>query len=90
MKSTEILRAVYNDKNVLKKVKQSIDEYATNLKSMDQLKNDCKDIEAHVKDTYGVPPTIFKKIVKASIVVNDVTDEVVEELELIREIAKSE
>lgn len=35
MKSIEILRAVYNDKEVLKKVKKSIDDYALNLKSMD-------------------------------------------------------
>ena len=89
MKTSELLRAVVNDKAVLKKVKKSIDEYATNLKSTDQLKKDCKEIEAYVKETYGLPPTIFKKIVKASMVVNDVTDDVVEEMELIREIAKS-
>ncbi len=89
MKTAEILRAVYNDKTVLKKVQKSIEEYSVNLRSMEQLKNDSKDIEKHVKDTYGLSPAIFKKIVKASLTVNDVTDEVVEEMELIREIAKS-
>ena len=90
MKSTEILRAIYNDKAVLKKLKKSIDEYATNLKSMGQLKQDTKDIEKFIKETYGITPTLFKKIVKSSMTHNDNTEEVVEELELIREIAKSE
>jgi CRISPR/Cas system CMR subunit Cmr6 (Cas7 group RAMP superfamily) len=90
MKSTEILRAIYNDKAVLKKLKKSIDEYATNLKSMSQLKQDTKDIEKFIKETYGVTPTLFKKIVKSSMTQNDNTEEVVEELELIREIARSE
>lgn len=89
MKSTEILRAVYNDKEVLKKVKKSIDEYALNLKSMDQLKRDSKEIETHVKETYGLSPTLFKKIVKASLTQNDTVDEVVDELQMINEIAKS-
>jgi hypothetical protein len=89
MKSTEILRAVYNDKEVLKKVKKSIDDYALNLKSMDQLKLDSKEIETHVKETYGLSPTLFKKIVKASLTQNDTVDEVVDELQMINEIAKS-
>lgn len=89
MKSTEILRAVYNDKEVLTKVKKSIDEYALNLKSMDQLKRDSKEIETHVKETYGLSPTIFKKIVKASLTQNDTVDDVVDELQMINEIAKS-
>lgn len=89
MKSTEILRAIYNDKEVLKKIKKSIDEYSINLKSMDQLKLDSKEIETHVKETYGLPPTLFKKIVKASLTQNDTVDEVVDELQMINEIAKS-
>ncbi|MBX9865452.1 MAG: hypothetical protein K2Y14_00950 [Burkholderiales bacterium] len=89
MKSIEILRAVYNDKEVLKKVKKSIDDYALNLKSMDQLKRDSKEIETHVKETYALSPTLFKKIVKASLTQNDTVDEVVDELQMINEIAKS-
>ena len=90
MKSSEILRAVYNDKEVLKKIRKSVDEHAINLKSMDQLKRDSKDIENHVKETYGLPSTMFKKIVKASLAMTDNVDEVIDELDLIRKIAKSE
>ena len=88
MKAIEILRAVYNDKEVLKKIRKSMDEYALNLRSMDQLKRDSKEIEVFVKETYGLPSTIFKKIVKASLTVNDTVDEVVDELQLINEIAR--
>lgn len=90
MKSSEILRAIYNDKEVLKKVRKSVDDYAMNIVSMKQIKNDAKEIEVYVKDTYGLPPSIFKKIVKSSLIINDPTDEVIDELSLIREIAQSE
>lgn len=90
MKSSEILRAIYNDKEILNKVRKSVDEYVINLRSMKQIKDDAKDIEAHVKETYGLPPSVFKKIVKCSLTLNDPTDEVIDELSLIREIAKSE
>ena len=90
MKSSEILRAVYNDKEVLKKIRKSVDEYAINLKSMDQLKRDSKDIENHVKETYGLPSAMFKKIIKVSLAMTDNVDEVIDELDLIRKIAKSE
>jgi uncharacterized protein (UPF0147 family) len=50
MKKVELLRAIYNDKEMLKKIRKSIDEYATNLKSMDQLKRDSREIEKFVKD----------------------------------------
>lgn len=90
MKTIEVLRAVYNDKEVLKKIRKSMDEYALNLRSMDQLKLDSKEIEAFVKETYGITPTMFKKIVKASMTQNDNVDEVIDELQMIREIAKSE
>lgn len=90
MKNVEILRAVYNDKEVLKKIRKSIDEYAINLKSMDQLKLDSKEIEAYVKETYGLTPAMFKKIVKASVAKSDNVDEVIDELQMIRDIAKAE
>lgn len=90
MKTIEILRAIYNDKEVLKKIHKSVEEYSINLKSMDQLKRDSKDIEKHIKETYGISPTIFKKIVKASLSQNDTTDEIVDELQLIKEIARTE
>lgn len=90
MKKVELLRAIYNDKEMLKKIRKSIDEYATNLKSMDQLKRDSREIEKFVKDTYNVPATLFKKIVKSSLIQNDNTDEVIDEMQIIREIAKSE
>ena len=94
MKSTfqthEILTAIYNDKEVLKKVKKSVEEYSINLRSMEQLRQDSKDIEKYVKDTYGIGATVFKKIVKSSMVQNDNVDELIEELQMIREIAKSE
>lgn len=61
MKNVEILRAVYNDKTVLTKIHKSIEEYVTNIRSMDQLKTDCKDIETHIKETYGLSPALFKK-----------------------------
>lgn len=88
MKTAELLRAILNDGTVLNKIKKSIDEYSTNIKSMDQLKRDSKEIEVFVKETYGLPSTIFKKIVKASLTVNDTVDEVVDELQLINEIAR--
>lgn len=50
MKQVELLRAIYNDKEVLKKIRKSIDEYALNQKSMDQLKRDSKEIEKHIKE----------------------------------------
>ncbi|MFN7094690.1 MAG: hypothetical protein ACK4M7_04925 [Burkholderiales bacterium] len=90
MKSIEILRAVYNDKEVLKKIRKSIDEYALNLKSMEQLKRDSKEIEAYIKETYNITPTTFKKIVKSSMANNDNIDEVIDELQMIRDIAKEE
>lgn len=88
MKTAELLRAILNDGTVLKKIKKSIDEYSTNIKSMDQLKRDSKEIEVFIKETYGLPSTIFKKIVKASLTVNDTVNEVVDELQLINEIAR--
>ena len=88
MKTAELLRAILNDGTVLNKIKKSIDEYSTNIKSMEQLKRDSKEIEVFVKETYGLPSTIFKKIVKASLTVNDTVDEVVDELQLINEIAR--
>ena len=88
MKTAELLRAILNDGTVLNKIKKSIDEYSTNIKSMDQLKRDSKEIEVFVKETYGLPSTIFKKIVKASLTVNDTVNEVVDELQLINEIAR--
>ena len=90
MKTIEILRAVYNDKAVLKKLHKSVEEYSINLKSMDQLKQDSKEIEKYIKETYGLSPTVFKKIVKASLTQNDTTDEIVDELQLIQEIARTE
>ena len=88
MKTAELLRAILNDGTVLNKIKKSIDEYSTNIKSMDQLKRDSKEIEVFVKETYGLPSNKFKKIVKASLTVNDTVDEVVDELQLINEIAR--
>jgi hypothetical protein len=90
MKSTELLRAIYNDKEVLKKIRKSIDEYAINQKSMDQLKLDSKEIEKYVKETYQITPTMFKKIVKATLSVNDNVDEIIDEMQLIRDIAKEQ
>jgi hypothetical protein len=90
MKSTELLRAIYNDKEVLKKIRKSIDEYAINQKSMDQLKSDSKEIEKYVKETYQITPTMFKKIVKATLTVNDNVDEIIDEMQLIRDIAKEQ
>ncbi len=90
MKPIEILRAVYNDKEVLKKIRKSINEYTVNLHSMEQLKRDSKEIETFVKETYGLTPSMFKKIVKATMTQNDNVDEVIDELQMIREIAKEE
>jgi hypothetical protein len=90
MKNIELLRAVYNDKEVLKKIRKSIDEYALNHKSMDQLKLDSKEIETYVKETYGIPTTLFKKIVKATLSQNDNTDEIIDEMQMIQEIAKAQ
>lgn len=90
MKNVDILRAVYNDKNILKKIRKSIEEYALNLKAVDQFKQDSKEIEIFIKETYGITPTLFKKIVKSSITQDDNTDEVIDEITMIREIAKAE
>lgn len=90
MKTVELLKAIYNDKETLKKIRKSVDEYAANIKSMDQLKRDSREIEQFVKDTYGIPATLFKRIVKSSLIQNDNTDEVIDELQMIRDIAKSE
>ena len=88
MQAAELLRAIYNDKEVLKKLRKSIDEYALNQRSMEQLKTDSKDIEQYVKNTHKIPPVLFKKIVKASLTMNDNTDELIDEMQLIRDIAK--
>ncbi len=90
MKSTKLLRAIYNDKEVLKKICKSIDEYAINQKSMDQLKLDSKEIEKYVKETYQITPTMFKKIVKVTLSINDNVDEIIDEMQLIRDIAKEQ
>ncbi|TXI93622.1 MAG: hypothetical protein E6Q33_02600 [Neisseriales bacterium] len=89
MKTNEILTAIYNDKEVLNKVKKSVEEYSTNLRSMEQLKQDCKDIEKHIKDAYGLSATVFKKIAKATMIINDNTKEVVDEIETIQLIAEA-
>ena len=88
MKALELLRAIFNDKAVLKKIHKSVDEYATNLKSMEQLKRDSKEIETYIKETYRLTPTMFKKIVKSRMSENDNVDEVIDELQIIRDIAK--
>ena len=90
MKATELLRAIYNDKEVLKKIRKSVDEYAINQRSMDQLKNDSKEIEKYVKEIYQITPAMFKKIVKANLTVNDNVDEIIDEMQLIRDIAKEQ
>lgn len=90
MKQVELLRAIYNDKSILKKIRKSIDEYALNQRSMDQLKLDSKEIEKYIKETYNISATLFKKIVKASMSQNDNTDEIIDEMQMIQEIAKSE
>ena len=89
MKTNEILTAIYNDREVLKKVKKSVEEYTTNLRSMDQLKQDSKDIEKHIKEAYGLPANAFKKICKATLIVNDNTNEVIDELETIKMVAEA-
>lgn len=88
MKPLELLRAIFNDKAVLKKIHKSVDEYAINLKSMEQLKRDSKEIETYIKETYKLTPTMFKKIVKSRMSENDNVDEVIDELQIIRDIAK--
>jgi len=88
MKSLELLRAIFNDKIVLKKIHKSVDEYAINLKSMEQLKRDSREIETYIKETYKITPTMFKKIVKSRMAENDNVDEVIDELQIIRDIAK--
>lgn len=90
MKPLVVLRAIYNDKDVLKKIRKSVEEYSINLKSMGQLKEDSKAIETYIKETYNISPSIFKKIVKASMTENDNTDEIIDELQMIRDIAKDE
>jgi hypothetical protein len=90
MKPIITLRAVYNNKEVLKKLRKSIGEYALNLRSMEQLKRDSKEIENYIKETYDISPTTFKKIVKASMVDNDNVGEIIDELQLINDIARAE
>ena len=87
MKTIEILTAVYNDKEVLTTIHKSIDEYSINLRSMDQLKRDTKDIETYIKEKYKISPTVFKKIVKAKMSDNSNVDTVIDELQLINDIA---
>ena len=88
MKSLELLKAIYNDKAVLKQIHKSVSEYATNMKSMEQLKRDSKEIETYIKDTYKLTPAMFKKIVKSSMREDDNVDDIIDELQIIRDIAK--
>ena len=90
MNNLEILHAIYNDKEILSELHKSIQEYAINLKSMDQLKLDSKDIEKFVKDNYRISPTLFKKIVKLSCEEDSNLEEVIDELQIIHEIAKAQ
>jgi len=90
MKPLITLRAVYNNKEVLKNFRKSIGEYALNLRSMEQLKRDSREIETYIKETYDISPTTFKKIVKASMVENDNVEETIDELQLINDIARAE
>jgi hypothetical protein len=90
MKPLITLRAVYNDKEVLKKLRKSIGEYALNLRSMEQLKRDSKEIETYIKETYDISSTTFKKIVKASTVENDNVEDIIDEMQIIRDIARAE
>ncbi len=90
MKNIQILKSVYNDKESLKKLHKSIDEYAINIKSMEQLKKDSKEIELYIKENFRISPTLFKKIVQFKITENDNVDEIIDELELIRDIAQIE
>ncbi len=77
-------------KNILKKIRKSLDEYIVNQQSMEQLKRDSKEIENYVKETYGIAPALFKKIVKAMNTQNDNTDEIIDEMQMIREIARAD
>ena len=88
MKNVQLLQAIYNDKEMLKKIHKSLDEYITNMRSMEQLRRDSKDIENHIKERYKITPTLFKKLAKAMTTQNDTTDEVIDELQLIRDIAQ--
>ncbi len=88
MKSLELLQAIYNDKMVLKKIHKSVDEYIINLQSMEQLKRDSKEIETYIKETYKLTPAMFKKIVKSRMCKNDNVDDIIDELQIIRNIAK--
>ena len=88
MKSLELLKAIYNDKAVLKQIHKSVNEYATNMKSMEQLKRDSKEIETYIKDTYKLTPAMFKKIVTSSMREDDNVDDIIDELQIIRDIAK--
>ena len=90
MKNVQVLQSVFNDKDSLKKLHKSIDEYAINIKSMEQLKQDSKEIEVYIKETFRISPTLFKKIVQFKIKENDNVDEIIDELELIRDIAQVE
>jgi len=90
MKPLITLRAVYNNKEVLKKLRKSIGEYALNLRSIEQLNRDSREIETYIKETYDISSITFKKIVKASMEGNDNVEETIDELQLINDIARAE
>lgn len=87
MNQSEILTAIYNDKELLQQFNQSVNEHILSLRSLEQLQRDLKDTKSFIKEKYGLLPKVFEQICKTRMSDAAGIDELINQLEMIKDIA---
>ena len=87
-KANQILFAIYNDKPLLKELSKSVEQYIASTHSLNQTKRDMKEIENYVKEKFTLTPALFKQIIKFAQSEESRTEEEIEKLSVLEEIAK--
>ena len=87
-KANQILFAIYNDKPLLKELSKSVEQYIASTHSLNQTKRDLKEIENYVKEKFTLTPTLFKQIIKSTQSEESRTEEEIERLSVLEDIAK--
>ena len=88
-KVNQLLFAIYNDKPLLKELSKSVEQYIAANHSLNQTKQDMKEIETYVKEKFTLTPALFKQIIKhAQQSDESKTEEEIEKLSVLEDIAK--
>lgn len=87
-KANQILFAIYNDKPLLKELSKSVDQYVAATHSLNQTKQDMKEIEAYVKEKFTLTPALFRQIIKFTQSEESRAEEEIEKLSVLEDIAK--